>query len=98
MILSKQDQRPCLLAVSRTRSCGDKELTIVEPCKRRKLRSATSGMDADDGWTSTVNAGIMTPSKVRNKHRMEPVEEKHAQEDTVTADVEEQGQDESGPV
>ena len=65
---------------------GDKEPTFVVPCKRRKLRSVTSGMDSDDDWISTVNAGIMTPSKVLSKNRKEPAEEERAQEDTVTTD------------
>ena len=49
-------------------------------------------MDSDDDRISTINAGIMTPSKVRSKNTKESLEEEHAQEDTVTPDVEEQGQ------
>ena len=71
---------------------GDKELQIIEPCKRRKPQPVTSGMDSDDDRISTITAGIMTPSKVRSKNRKESLEEEHAQEDTVTTDVEEQRQ------
>ena len=49
-------------------------------------------MDSDDDRISTINAGIMTPSKVRSKNRKESLEEEHAQEDAVTANVQEQGQ------